>query len=159
MKRVAFSVLWTFVFTFVFLILFCIAAGVVSAITLEGDPAQNKAAIDEASGQWAMPIFFGSMLAAVAVSSLGLLPGTRRQPTATKELNEPDCDPADCAPADFDPADHDYPAAQPIFAVPIDTLEDLPQEIAELGPPLAIHAPGWLASMSGFARLMTFVLG
>ena len=83
MKRLACAVLWTFVLTFVFLILSCVVAGVVSPITLKGDPAQNQAAIDEASRKWALPMFFGSALAAVAVSTMGLLPGTRRWPALT----------------------------------------------------------------------------
>src|SRR5688572_24841548 len=141
MKRAAFALLWTFVF----LMLCCVVAGVVSAITLEGDVAQNQAAIDEASRKWVLPMFFGSMLAAVGLSAMGLLPGTRRRPAVTTDSGEPEyCD---------------YPAALPTMVMPFGTPEERPPELAALGPPLAVYAPGWLASMSGFARLATFVLG
>src|SRR5262245_31040743 len=145
MKRFAIAALWTSVFTFVFLILFCFAAGVMSVIMLEGTEAENHAAIDEASRQWALPIFFGSMLAGVGVSSLGLLPGTRRRPAVATEAGEL--------------AESEFPAAQPTIVLPVGALDDPPPELAALGPPLSVHAPGWPASMSGFGRLVTFVLG
>src|SRR5687768_3726398 len=116
MKRAAIVVLWTFLLTFTFLFLCCVVAGVASAIVLEGDPAQNKAAIDEASGKWALPMFFGSALAAVAVSTMGLLPGTGRLAVTT----------GPGAPDDFDFADGDYPRARPIIALPLGTTEDPP---------------------------------
>ena len=97
--------------TFVSLMLCCVVAGVVSAITLKGDLAQNQAAIDKASREWAMPMFCGSLLVAVAVSAWGVLPGTHRRPAVTTRPGVP----ADC---DFRP-DCDFPAAQPIIAVPI----------------------------------------
>jgi hypothetical protein len=129
----------------VFLFLCCVVAGVASAITLKGDPAQNKAAVDEASRQWAVPMFFGSLVAAVAVSAWGVLPGTRRRPAVATGQGEP--------------ADPDFPPARPIVAVPVGPPEDPPPELAALGPPLRVHGPGRLASMSGSARLATFALG
>jgi hypothetical protein len=151
MKRFAFAVVWTLVLTFVFLMLCCVVAGVVSAITLQGDPAENRAAIDQASREWALPIFFGCFVAAVGVSAWGVLPGTRRRPAVSTG-------PGASADSDY-PADFDFPAARPIIAVPIGPLEEEPPELAALGPPLSVHQPGWLASMSGFARLATFVFG
>jgi Family of unknown function (DUF6585) len=151
MKRFVFAVIWTCVLTFVFLILFCLVAGVVSVITLKGNDAQNDAFIAEASAKWAVPIFLGCFVAAVGLSAWGILPGTRRRPAAAGTPGVPeDCD---------SPADRDFPAARPIIAVPIGPLEEAPPELAALGPPLSVHAPGWIANMSGFARLATFVFG
>jgi hypothetical protein len=145
MRRVVFAVLWTFVLTFVFLILCCVVAGVVSAITLQGGPEQNKAVIDEASRKWALPMFFGSLLAALVLSAWGVLPGTRRRPAVTSGPGLS--------------ADPDFPPARPVIALPVGTPEDPPPELAVLGPPLRVHGPGSVASMSGFARFVTFVLG
>lgn len=151
MKRFVFASIWTCVLTFVFLILFCLVAGVVSVITLKGNDAQNDAFIAQASAKWAMPIFFGCFVAAVGLSAWGILPGTRRRPAVAGAPGVPEhCD---------SPADRDYPAARPIIAVPIGPLEEEPPELAALGPPLSVHAPGWIANMSGFARLATFVFG
>jgi Family of unknown function (DUF6585) len=151
MKRFAFAGLWTCVLTFVFLFLCCFVVAVWGVVTLKGDEAQNKAAIDQASRQWALPMFFGSLVAAVAVSAWGVLPGTRRRPAAATG-------PGGSADSDY-PADFDFPAAQPIIAVLVGPLEEEPPELAALGPPLSVHRPGWLASMSGFGRLATFVFG
>src|SRR5262245_28191271 len=158
MNRVAFKVVWTFVLTFVFLILFCVVAGVVSAVI-----KQTDASIDETSRQWAMPIFFGCMLAAVAVSTCGLLPGTRRPPavaTGPDAAADYDLPPDRDFPADRDVRpDCDYPPARPTIAVPLGTLDDPPPQLAALGRSLSVHAPGFVAAMSGSSRLVTLVLG
>jgi len=157
MKRVAFAAVWTFVLTFVFLFLCCLVAGVVSAVTLKGGAKQNAAAIDQATEKWAMPMFLGSLAAAVIFSSMGLLPGTRRRPAVAAEpgVAEDRDSPAD---RDFR-ADFESPPSRPIVTVPLSMLDDLSSQLAELGPPLSVHAPGPIASMSGFERLATLALG
>ncbi|HZL89676.1 MAG TPA: DUF6585 family protein [Pirellulaceae bacterium] len=145
MKRVGFGVLWTFVLTLVFLILCCVVAGFVSAFTLKGSPAENSSAIDEASAKWALPMFFGSLVAAVGLSACGVLPGTRRRPAI---VTGPDV-----------LADSYFPPARPTIVLPIGVPEDPPPQLAALGPPRSVYPPGMLASMSGFTRLATFVMG
>jgi hypothetical protein len=151
MKRFVFAVIWTCVLTIVFLFLSAVGLGVVAAFTLKGDPAKNKAVVEEAARQSIGAMFFGSVVAAVGLSAWGVLPGTRRRPAVAGAPGVPeDCD---------SPTDRDFPAARPIIAVPICPLEEEPPELAALGPPLSVHAPGWIANMSGFARLATFVFG
>jgi hypothetical protein len=146
MLRAAIIALWTCLFTFVFLVLLCFVAGIVS--TIEG---HDDAAIEEASAKWALPMFFGSLVSALGLSVSGILPGTRRRPAAPASGRG-------AAQVDY-PLEYDFPPARPIVTVPIGLEEIPPPELAALGPPLAVHGPGPLASMSGLARLATFLLG
>jgi len=147
MIRAALVVLWTCLFTFVFLVLCCFVAGIIS--TIEG---HDDAKIEELSRIGTMPMFFGSLIAAIGVSVSGILPGTRRQPAAAAAAG------GEAAGGDSS-LDYDFPPARPIVTVSIGLEDDPPPEVAALGPPLAVHGPGRLASMSGLARLGTFVLG
>jgi hypothetical protein len=146
MIRAALIVLWTCLLTFVYLVLFLFVAGIYCTITLEGD-----AEMKEASRKVALPLFYCSLVVAIGTSLSGLLPGTRRRPAAPTAAGE-------AADGDY-PLECDFPPARPIITVPIGLEEEPPPELAALGQPLAIHGPGWLASMSGLARLGTFLLG
>jgi hypothetical protein len=139
MKRVFFGAVWTCVLTIVFLFLSAVGIGVVGFFTLKGDAEKNKALLEETTRQWLGTMSLGSFAAAVVVSALGVLPGTRRrQAAATKPP---------------------HPLARPAIVVPLNALEYPPAELAALGPPVRVHGPGILASMSGVARLVTFALG
>jgi hypothetical protein len=140
MKRVVFAVFWTFVFLFLSLFCFAFAA----TIANKGDPSKQPE-VEEAGRKWVGPMFLGSLVAAVALSACRVLPGTRRRRAVTTGPG---------AQTDFD-----FPPARPTVALPVGTPEDPPPELAALGPPLRVHAPGRLASMSGLARFATFVLG
>jgi uncharacterized protein DUF6585 len=45
------------------------------------------------------------------------------------------------------------------IVAPVGTPEDPPPELEALGPLNRVHAPGWLASMSGSARFVIFFIG
>ena len=161
MRRTVFVVLWTFVF----FVLCVFALGIVVAVNSKGDPAKYDAAAHEANEKWAVPIFFGSLLAAFALSAWGVLPGVRRRPaaaTAAAPLSAWGVLPSTSRQPGATtavPADPDIPRPRPTIVVPVGTPEDPPPELAALGPPLQVYEPGVIASMSGITRLAMFVLG